>query len=320
MPYQEKEPFPYTEQDTAISLSVMGRASGFVADQIMPYARVNNRKFGYLIHSFKEDLQTVDDTISEKGQPNEVEFSGTRETDKVVDRGLKHTYTNEQVAEMDGKNPLGKRIMRLTNTVLRNRENRVQKVVTNPANAEKKQTLSSGSQIGDSGVKSIEIVEDMRLSMLFRANSMILSETALSKWRRAPDVVKAFHGTLGEDGMVPLEWFRQYFSMDNLIVGKALHDNAEKGLPAQIEGVWKNDFFSLAYINPAAASMSMDEDVTFGMTARWHAKGIGRNGRIAGRKQIDAGLYGAWEIRVGESVKETVLSKDCMALVQTPFK
>lgn len=316
--YQDKEPFPYNEQDTAIAISVSGRANGFIADEILPYSKVNNRKYNYRVHDFGDELQTVDDTISEKGAPNEVEFSGTKETGHVVDRGLKHTYTNEQVAEMSGRNPLGNRIQKLTNTVLRNREIRVMKACKDSDNANVIETLTPGGQIGDDGVKTIEIIEDLRLSMLFRGNALIGSETVISKIRRAQDVIRAFNGTTGSDGMVPMEWLSQYLNVDKILVGKAIKNAAQKGLPAQVDNVWDSDFLSLAYINPTASTMSLDEDVTFGLTARWHGPGSAKGGRVAGRKRIDVGLHGGWEIRSGESVKEEILSKDCLAIVNNP--
>lgn len=318
--YQDKEPFPYNDQDTAIALSASGKASGFVADEIMPYARVDNRKYNWRNHDFGDELQVVDDVVSDKGQLNEVEYSGTKETGQVVDRGLKHTYTREEVQEMGGTRALGNRVLKLTNTVLRNREKRVMEVVKNTDNSKTEliENLTAGNRIGDAGIKSIDIIEDMRLRMLFPANTLIASELVISKIRRSADVIKAYNGTLGEDGMVSLAWLASYYNVAKIVVGQAKSNTSPKGLTAQIDRVWTNDFLSLAYINPNASTQSLVEDVTFGLTARWHGPGVQRGGRVAGRKMVDKGLYGAWEIRSGESVKEQVLCKDCLAIINDP--
>lgn len=306
------KPFPYNAADTAIAMSVEGRLSGFISDQVAPRKKVKKVEFTYTEMDLNTELQTTDDTIGDKSQPNEVEFSGTKQQDKTVDRGLKHTYVQKDVDNMEGTNPLGSRIKRLTNVVLRNREVRVSNALKMPSNyaAGYIEAMSGGSQIGDAGIKTIDLFEDAKLSMLVPANTATASETVWSKIRRASDVIKAFNGTLGDEGMVPLEWLRQYLGLEHINIGKAKTNAAIKGLPAQISGAWTSDFLSLQFINPDA---DLNEDVTHMLTAQY-------KNRVAGRKAIDVGLYGGWEIRSGESVKEIIMSKHCGYLIQNPVK
>lgn len=305
-----EKPFPYSAADSAIALSVEARANGFIADNVAPRKGVKKLEFKYTEMDLDTELQQVDDTVSKKSGFNEVEFSGTEHQDKVVDRGLQHTYSQDDVDNMTGNNPLGSRIKRLTNVVLRNREARICSMLadTNNYHAKYIETMTKGNQIGDNAIKVIDLFEDARNSMLVPGNQATASALVWSKIRRSADVVKAFNGTLGADGMVPLEWLTQYLGLDKINVGRAKANTAAKGLSAQVDNVWTSDFLSIQYINPNA---ELNEDVTHILTAQYKE-------RVAGRKHIDMGLRGGWLIRSGESVKEVLISKHCGYLIKNP--
>ena len=135
---------------------------------------------------------------------------------------------------------------------------------------------------------------------MMRPNTLVLNGVAALALRRHPMLLKAFHGSLGDAGMVPLAFIQELFELDRIVVGRARYNSANKGQTLTLTELWQNHC-ALLYINPHATP---SKGITFGFTAT-HGRRVAQS-----RRDPDIGLRGGLRMRVGESVKELVVADD----------
>ncbi|HBI6270410.1 TPA: hypothetical protein K8J16_005209 [Serratia marcescens] len=114
-------------------------------------------------------------------------------------------------------------------------------------------------------------------------------------------MVKAYNGTMGEDGLVPLQFLRDLLELEDILVGSAFVNISRPGQKPVLVRAWANHA-SFIYRNKLADTQG---GVTFGMTAQFGS-------RVSGSiPDPDMGLRGGQRVRVGESVRELIVSPDC---------
>ncbi len=133
-----------------------------------------------------------------------------------------------------------------------------------------------------------------------RPNTMVLSGAGALALRRNPAIVKAFNGTLGDSGLVPLSFLRELFELERILIGRAKHNTANKGQDMALANIWQ-PHCALTYLNPQARP---NRGVTFGWTAQYKTRVSGN------RPDPDIGLEGGTRVRVGEMVEERVVASD----------
>ena len=135
---------------------------------------------------------------------------------------------------------------------------------------------------------------------MMRPNVAIMNGGVALALRRHPAIVKAYNGTLGDTGMVPMAYLQDLFELDEILVGRARYNSANKGQTMTLTELWGKNL-ALVYKNPQA---SPRRGLTFGLTAE--------HGARVSQEQADGtiGLRGGIRLRVGESVKELVVADD----------
>ena len=242
--------------------------------------------------------------MGRKGQPNVVEFGGTEESGFVQDYGLEdHIPQQDLDNAANGYNnfdPRGNAVELLSEIIALDREKRVAAKIQDKANYVHTETLSGTDQWDDAGSKPLVVMTDALETPIKRPNLMVTSRKVAVALRRNPSIVKAYHGTLAEDGLVPLSFVRELLEIDEILVGAAYYNSARPGHEMQLERIWDNHC-SLIYRNPNARP---NKGVTFGFTAE-HGQ------RVSGTRQdANIGLRGGEAIRVGESVEELIICND----------
>ncbi|MTI11657.1 phage capsid protein, partial [Sansalvadorimonas verongulae] len=129
---------------------------------------------------------------------------------------------------------------------------------------------------------------------------MTLGRKSAVQLRRNPSVVKAYNGSLGDDGLVPMSFIRDLLEIEEILVGSAQHNAARPGQDMTLERLWGNHC-ALTYRNMNARP---NKGVTFGMTAE-HGQRVSST-----RQDGNIGLRGGEVIRVGESLTELVVCDD----------
>lgn len=304
-------PFKADDRLTAIALGF--KNAGFIADQVAPRVTVPTEQFRWTEFN-TEDTFTIPNTmVGRKGQPNQVEFGATEKTGSVKDYGLSDVVPNSDIMlaqNHPGYDPEGRAAMKLRELIALDREKRVADEVFNAANYANNETLTGTDKWTDPASKPITQIKDAILAPMVTPNTMVMGRDAAWALRSNPNVIKAYNGTLGDEGLVPLEFIRELFGFANIFVGESRYNTSKKGQAVNVSQLWSNDV-ALHYIKPAA---QLQDDVTFMLTAAWGGPVATRN--VLSNGQNGVGLRGGVEIVVGDSVDEVVISTEAGYLLK----
>lgn len=303
-----KTPFPINPTLTGIALAYQNGA--FVADRVLPRVPVGGQLYKWNKYTTEEKFTIPDTLTGRKGRVNEVEFTHTEAESSTKDYGLEDPIPmyDIEAAKNSQFNPLGHATEMLTELILLDREKRVANMVMDPANfgAGYKEALTGTDVWTDPASQPLVQLADAIESTMMRCNVLTINGNAALALRRNPSVVKAFNGTTGSDGLVPLEFIREVLELDEIIVGRGKYNAANKGQAMNLSKVWGNHAL-LSYRNPQARPQG---GITFGWTAQW-------GGRISGDwEDKNIGLRGGRRVRVGESVDEKLVATDVAYLLQ----
>lgn len=298
-------PFPVTPEHQAIALAY--RNKKLIADDVLPRSMVYSESFRYDVYDKGEFLTITDTRVGRKGKPNEIEFTGTETSASTNDEGLDGLVPQGDInkaATLGMPNPVNKMVEWLTGQVQLRREQRAAQIVHSTATYAdaNKVTLSGTSQWSDyTNSSPLKVIVAAMDGMFFRPNVAVMGQAVSSVLRMHPKVVKAYNGSLGDDGMVPLQFLADLLELDKILVGQAWANTAKKGQAASLARLW-GKHFALLYQDPMADFQNPSP--TFGLTAQY---GL----RVAGAKEDgDIGLRGGQKVRSGESVKELVIASD----------
>lgn len=294
-------PFPIDPALTAIAIAY--RNTRMIADDVLPRVPVGVQAFKYLKHDLREGFTVPSTLVGRKSAPNQVEFSATEESSSTEDYGLDAPVPQSDIDNAPANyNPLGKAVEQTTNLILLDREARCSAAVFNNASyaTGNKTTLSGTSQWSHADSNPIPAITDALDSVVMRPNIGVLGRRTSTWLRRHPKVVKAYNGTLGDEGMVPMAFLADLLELEAIYVGEARLNIARPGQAANLVRAW-GPHASFIYRDRLADSRS---GTTFGFTAQW-------GDRISGsQRDGDIGLRGGQRVRVGESVKELITAPD----------
>jgi hypothetical protein len=296
-------PFVTDPQRTAIALAY--RNEDMIADIVLPRAPVSQEEFKWTEYDKADRFTVPDTTIDRKGQFNQVEFGGTEKSSMTSDYGLSDVIPQKDIDAAANVNfdPLGNATELLAELIMLDREIRVAEATFTAAAHQvgNKETLSGTDQWDNAAAKPLEQLADAMEVPFMTPNWLVVSSLGALNLRRNASVVKAYNGTTGDEGLVPLSWIAQTLGLQGIIVAKAKLNVAKPGQTASYGRVWKHHAL-LFYRN---ASAMPNRGLTYGLTAQFGQ-------RVAQTRRDDSvGLRGATEVRVGESVKELILAKDC---------
>lgn len=296
-------PFPIDPQLTAIAIAYRNPDVSLIADDVLPRTPTA-QEFKYLSYDIGQGFTVPDAKVGRKSMPNEVEFSATEITDKVVDYGLDDIVPNEDIeADNQGVDPLGMAVGYLTNLVMLAREKRVADLVfaLNTYAAANRATLSGTSQWSDqTNSDPVSAIGNALDVPIMRPNIAIFGQQTWTVLRRHPKIVQAVNSTNQGAGIISRQQFADLFELQQVYVGQGFINTAKKGQTVTNARVW-GKHASFIYRDRAAGPQN---GTTFGFTAEF-------GNRIAG--QIDEpriGLTGSVRVRSGERVKELVTASD----------
>lgn len=296
-------PFVIDAVQTGIAIAYQN--SALIADSVLPRIPVDAEKFSWERYDFAQGITIPDTKVGRTSQPNQVSFNSTTEEARTTDYGLDCPIpeSDRLNAQASGRtDPVGSATEFTTNLVLLDREVRTANTVFNSNSyaTDNQQILSGSSQWSDPTSDPLRTIMEALDDVLMRPNIGILGRRTSTILRSHPRVVKAFNGSLGDEGMVPLNFLREYLELQEILIGEANVNIAKPGQAAQISRTWGNHA-AFIYRDRLATNQ---RGTTFGFTAQFGDK-------VAGFiNDPDLGLRGGVRVRVGESVKEVVCAKD----------
>lgn len=305
-------PFPVTPELTAVSLAYRNRA--LIADEVMPRVPVSLQNFKYNSYPKGEFFSVPETKVGRTGQPNQVQFTATEVDSSTQDHALDDPVPNADIENAHNQPGMPDPLMRategLTDLMALAREKRVADLVFSAAQyaATHKVTLSGNDQWSAAHADSNPIDDITRGldACIMRPNVMVIGRAAFTKLAMHPLIVKAYHGTDGEAGIVPRSFLATLFELEEVLVGEGFINTAKKGQAPTIVRVW-GKHAALLHRNKNADTQ---RGTTFGFTAQWGA-------RVAGSEyDRNIGMRGGQIVRVGESVRELIMANDLGYLIE----
>ncbi|MCD7099114.1 hypothetical protein [Stenotrophomonas sp. MMGLT7] len=294
-------PFPTDPVLTGIAIAYRNRR--LIADRVLPRILVGKQEFKYWKFKLEEGFTVPDTRVGRRSRPNQVEFSADDALGSTEDHALDFMVPQADIDNAPANyNPVHRHVEQTTNLIDLDREVRVAGTVFDvasyaTANAE---TLSGTDQWSDPASDPIPAITDALDSVIMRPTLGVFGRRTATLLRRHPKVVKAFNGSLGDSGMVPLAWLQEQLELEEIVVGEGKLNVARPGQPANLQRVW-GPHAAFLYRDSLADNNS---GTTFGFTAQWGT-------RISGSwPDRNIGMRGGQAGRVGESVAEVVCAKD----------
>ncbi len=301
-------PFPIDADLTAVAVAYKNAA--YIADTVAPRIRVGKQEFKFISYSDDKFFTIPDTLVGRRSKPNEVDFDGQEMTDATVDYGLDGSIPQADVENADERyNPLAKRVELLTELVALDRERRVAGLLFNANSyvATFKQTLTGTGQFSDyANSDPLGIINDALDQPLMRPNQIVIGQSAWTKLKAHPKIVKAVFGNAGDSGNATREQVARLFEVDEVVVGQARANSNKPGQTTALYRLW-GKHMALVYKAPVPDS---EGAVTFAGTFQW-------GDQIAGQMpDPDIGLRGGTKVRSGESVKERIIANQAGYFLQ----
>lgn len=296
-----KSNYPVNPVLTAIALAYRNRR--MIADDVLPRVDVDKQAFKYQEYALGEAFTVPNTRVGRSSAPNQVEFGATEKTSSTEDFALDAPVPFADIANESKEQRIkGRATEQTTNLILLDREVRTAKLVFNPASyaTDKVKSLTGEAQWSHEKSDPIEHILAGLDAPVMRPNVMVLGQRAATALRRNKAIVKAYHGSLGDSGLVPLEFLRELFELEEILVGQALVNTTNQKNKVTLAQAWGNHC-SLIYRDKLADN---NQGATFGFTGEWGSR---QTWEIADE---DMGMRGGVRIRVGESVKELVVAKE----------
>ena len=284
-----------------------------IADQVLPRIPVDSPVFKYSKYALGDAFTVPDTRVGRKGQVNQIDWSASEETASTEDYGLEDaipkydTDAAQAAQKAQGVYPIDPQARStelLTDLVALDREIRVSNLMRDESNyaSGNKTTLETAQQWDNAASTPIKDITDARDGLIIRPNVMVMGRRVATALASNPTIVKAYNGTSGDTGIVPMQFIANLLEFDEILVGEGWVNVAKKGQTPKLVRAWGTDAV-MYYRSPVTASPT--GIMTFGFTAEWGQ-------RIAGTIDNDPniGLRGGTRVRVGESVKELIVASD----------
>lgn len=294
-------PFPVDPFITAIVVAY--RNGRMIADDVLPRVPVGKQEFTWMKYNLAEGFTVPETLVGRKSRTNEVEFSAEELQSSTEDHGLDAPVPQSDIDNSPANyDPVGHAAEMIAGLIALDREARASKLVFNGDSyaSGNKTTLSGSAQWSDPASNPLVTITDALDSVIMRPNIGVLGRRTATMLRRHPRIVKAYNGTMGDEGMVPLQFLADLLELDQILVGEARLNIARPGRNPQLLRAW----------GPHAAFHYRDRmartqiGTTFGYTAEWGS-------RVAGSiPDSSIGMRGGQRVRVGESVRELVAAPD----------
>ena len=297
-------PFPVDPELTGVVIAYKNEE--LIADLVLPRLDppLTKQEFKYQKYDFAEAVTVPDTRVGRKGEPNEVEFSGTETPSATEDFGLDDVVPIDDVRNAPkGYNPLTFAAQGVMDLVLLDREKRTADLVfnANTYGAANKEVLAGTSQWSDAASDPIGDIEDARDGMLIRPNVLVLGRPTWSKLRRNPKIISSLSVSGTSNGLATRQAVADLFELDDIVVGSAWVNTARKGQAANLARTWGKH---AALIRRETLTTSLNQRPTFGATFQY---GTRVSGQIPEPK---TGLRGAIRVRAGESLKELITAPE----------
>lgn len=276
---------------TLSNLSIQYKNEDFIGLQLMPLQSVDKLSGKYAKYGKQDRLSAPDDDLGARARPNEISETRSWGNYSLKPRGLMDYVDATTLANQDAPlNEMVDLIAALNDVLGLKEEQRIASILTTAANfAGNTNTLVGTSQWSDFSGTS-DPIKDVQNALAgiwsgYGATKLVgyCSLDVYNTLRRHPAVVDKFKYT--QAGIPGLQALANLFDLDQILVGKAWQNTANKGQTAANSRVWGKHFGIVRVASGAStrtamfgATMRMGEK----KTSQWYDQTLG----------VDGGYYG----------------------------
>lgn len=295
--------FPRDTHLSLIAQAYRNPDTALIADLVLPRVPVDKKEFSYQTYP-EADMYTIPDTrIGERSQMTSGTVSGKEVQSKCFDEGHQIALTADEVSQTKSTfNPKERATNKCANITVLGREKRCAELVFNEDSfgTGLKRTLdgTGGKKYWSDKVDGTPL-DDLLAALdapLMRPNLVVFGQTAWSKVRRHPQLVKAVGSTTGE-GVISTAQLAELLEVNEVLVGASRANTVKEGKTPVLANLW-GPHCALLYRDRTVDTAG---GVTFGYTAEFEK-------RQAGWGKVDIGARGGEAVRVFETVRELVIA------------
>ncbi len=294
---------------TAIAIAYKNADYSLIADQVLPRIPAPAPAFKYQIYNDAEAFTLPNTHVGRRSSPNMVEIEGSEKSASVDAFGIDvplDVVTIEE-AKRNKFNPETRATERATDIVLLDREVRVAKLVTDPANyhSDHVEALSGSDLFSDPDSDPVSIIEDLMSTCWQKPNQLTFGFASWRAFRKHPKVVKAVNANSGDEGRISLSAATELLEVKRILVGESRININRPGENPELNRVW-DDVVCGQFINQNADTTG---GITFGFTAQYGSK-------VGGTLPANMGIHGGKLVRSAEEVKELIVANRAGFLIQ----
>ncbi|MBR1754021.1 hypothetical protein IJ732_04215 [bacterium] len=302
---------PYVADKDLTGLAIAYMPQELIGDSVLTKTHVDSPEFKYHYYDKEQMLTTVNTEIGEYGIPEETEFKYTEKHDgtSVYSHATKLSVRHLQMDTKE-KDKEAKRVMFSRSILKLADEVRLANLLRTASNYEGNSvTLTSANNFASANAKPIAKIQECIDKMWKPANTMIISRAGASFLRGCKSIVQMYKGSAVEDGLVPLEFLKEVFDVQRILVGGGRVNTNKRGQNVNMSYIWGNDII-LAYLNETA---DLDCGVTFGQRA------IYKDYNVQVYYDAKPGAEGVKYYKSVEEHKDLITCPDCGYLIKAAF-
>jgi len=301
-----KHPYPTREALMAIAIAYINKR--MIADLVLPRMPVGKSNYTYMTYG-TENFNIVDTLVGRRGTPGNVQTTADELPGIVKEYGLGADVPWGDIVDSEGRyDPVGRAVTLIQENIALGREKRVADLVQTAGNFGGNVEAISGTDMWNTATGNPLVqLKDIADSMFMYPTHLVLNRAGATALQRNPFVVKAFNGTSGDSGLVPLSFIRDMLDLQEIVIGEARMNGNNMGQAPTITTLW-GGHATLMYQNP---QVGPSEGLTFGWTAEWGT----RIAETQEKKPGELGLDGGVHVITGERVDEKIVANDCGYLI-----
>jgi hypothetical protein len=295
------------------TMSVQYANDMYIGEALMPVMPVPNQAGSYPTYDKRDHLNVPDDSISPRGDANEMSDGRGTDTYATVGKALSNMLLVETLRNQQA--PLDEMVDLMSlpaDGMALRRDIRIADVLTTAANypTGNKITLSAGNRWSDvAGTPRQDILA--AIGALWQGNGM----TKLKAWMSLDvwNVLRIHSDLLGllganDRGMVSAKTFCEFFDLDELLVSQTRKDTANRAQAAAYSRVYGNNF-GVCRVAPRPGV----RNAFFGATLRWDGMTV--------QQWFDpkTGTKGAYWAKVATHEVQKIVAADTAYLITTPI-
>ena len=302
---------PYVPHKELTGLALAYVPQDLIGDNVLTKTYVSSPEFMYHYYDKGQLLTTVDTEIGEYGIPEETEFeytkkhNGTNIYSHVTKISIRHANMDTQEKDKESKRIMfSKNILKLADEV------RLAELLRNKDNYEgNSSVLTSANNFTNASATPISFVHECIDKMWKPANTMIISRAGASFLRSCKAIVQMYKGNAIEDGLVPLEFLKEVFDVEKILVGGARVNSNKRGQAVNLSYVWGKDMI-LMHLDESA---DLECGVTFGQRV------IYKDYNVMTYEDAKPGAEGVRYYKSVEEFKDLITCPDCGYLIKNFF-